>query len=297
MIDLRLRVRVSAAELEAKQGRILGDEDYNLLLTGPAFVRMPDNRPLCVYLPGAMAAELDAPGIVEILSSMRNISKNRGLASGSPRVRTRYPGRSYARNIASTIVGAIDPMGQSAHCRLTAWTGRHLPQWQALTPLLSAVAVLQAQYVPDRAAAQLAVARSANAAWVIPGTPFSTVTVNNTYATGVHTDKGDLDAGFSTLTVARRGPFTGGRLVFPEYRVAVDLAHGDLVLMDAHQWHGNTALVCGCGREPNGPCAVCGAERISVVSYFRTKIADCGTPAEELRRADRRTMTTDNGSR
>lgn len=286
MIDLRLRNRVPAAELEAKQGKILGEPDYNLLLTGPARVRMPDNRPLCVYVPGALTEMLDEPGVYEILTSMRAISKNRGLASGSPRLRTRHPGRSYAREVASTIVGAVDPIGQTRYCRLTAWTGRHLPEWERLVPLLKEIARLQAAYVPERAAAQQAVADSAHPEWVVPGTPFSTVTVNNTYPTGTHTDKGDLDAGFSTIACLRRGEYSGGRLVFPEYRVAVDMQHGDLLLMDAHQWHGNTALVCACGTEPNQACTTCGAERISIVSYFRTKVAQCGTPEEELRRAN-----------
>lgn len=286
MIEMRLRRRSAPAELEAKQGKILGPSDYNLLLTGPAYVRMPDNRPLCVYLPGVLTGELDKPGIYEILSGMRAISKNRGLASGSPRLRTRHPGRTYAREVASTIVGAVDPIGQTRYCRLTAWTGRNLPQWEQLIPLLQAVAEKQRQYVNDRAMAQQAVADSADPAWVVPGTPFSTITVNNTYPTGVHTDKGDLDAGFSAIAVIRRGSYTGGHLVFPEYRVAVDMYHGDLLLMDAHQWHGNTALVCACGREPNGACSECGTERISIVSYFRSKVADCGTPDQEIRRAN-----------
>ena len=130
----------------------------------------------------------------------------------------------------------------------------------------------------------------------MPGTPFSTVTVNNTYPTGTHTDKGDLDEGFSTITCLRRGDYSGGQLVFPEYRVAVTLQHGDLILMDAHQWHANTAIVCPCGTELNGPCPGCGAERISVVSYFRTRITECGTPGQELERAGRARERTPAGA-
>lgn len=285
MLDLRLRTKVSEEELQAKVGKILGPEDYNVLLTGPARVRMPDGRPLCVYLPGALTEDVDAPGVYDILHRLNSVkTNNRGIASGSPRFKSAQT-RSYSRQVASAVVGAVDPMGQQKYCRLTAWTGQNLPEWQKLAPLLRAVAAKQLEYVPDRAAAQWEVAERADPAWVVPGTPFSTVTVNNTYPTGVHTDKGDLDAGFSTIACVRKGTYTGGHLVFPEYRVAVDMKHGDLLLMDAHQWHGNTALVCACGREPNGYCKDCGAERVSVVSYFRTKVADCGTPEEELRRA------------
>lgn len=292
MIDLRLRSRVSREELDSKVGKILGPEDYNLLLTGPARIRMPDNRPLAVYLPGVLAGELDSDGIYDILHGLRvDRTNNRGLASGSQRFRTRHGaekpggGRTYSRQVSSSIIGAVDPQGQKTQCRLTAWTGRNLPKWQQLQPLLQRVAEFQREVVPERAAAQQAEADRTDPAWVVPGTPFSTITVNNTYPTGVHTDKGDLDAGFSTIACLRRSPYIGGHLVFPEYRVAVDMHHGDLILMDAHQYHGNTALVCGCGREPNGWCETCGAERISVVSYFRSKITECGTPDEEYRKA------------
>jgi hypothetical protein len=633
VIDLRLRAKVPAVEMEKKIGKILGDADYNLLITGPARVRMPDNRPLAVYLPGVLTGELDKPGVYEILHSLQvRKTNNRGLASGSQRFTTRHgaegnangnKGRTYSRKVASTLIGAVDPAGQQRACRLTAWTGENMPQWEQLSSLFQAVAQEQRAYVPERAAAQQAAADSSDPAWIVPGTPFSTITVNNcvdpateclsrdrgwityeqlspgneilaydpvtrttrwepvsgvfvnrsyagsmtllssrewsslvtpdhrwpvrqlrtgsgrtrrpvdrvevfrthelprgdwalirsaaheapveatysdafvrvvawyftegnwrgngrslsisqsdtanpqhvdsirrdlkeigarpvseapfrgrrwvgrppglwfderqanqhpgivawtvtgleadritecapgadkvlsmgflsrltevqldmfveaclmgdgtperrlmyqhhdgrmgsfmaaavlsgrgpsvgsdgttcalnetrsnirldsvarkdlyyegtiwcptlpsghwvarrygktfvtgnTYPTGVHTDKGDLDAGFSTIACLRRGEYTGGRLVFPEYRVAVDMHHGDLLLMDAHQYHGNTALVCACGTEPNNYCRECGAERISVVSYFRSKVTECGSPDEELRKA------------
>lgn len=295
MISARLRTRVRPEELEPKVGKILGVEDYNLLITGPAKLFMPSGRPLCVYLPGVLATELDKPGVYDILHSLRPlVSDNRGMASGSKRLKVNYgpnrngeDRRTRARRVPSTIIGAIDPSPTHHYCRLTAWTGRNLPEWQSLQPLLQVVAGHLANHVPDRYAAQAEQASSAHPTWVVPGTPFSTVTVNNTYPTGVHTDKGDLDAGFSTISVLRRGDYSGGHLVFPEFRVAVDMHHGDLIMMDAHQWHANTAIYCACGTQPNGACTVCGAERISLVSYFRTEVAHCGSPADELRKADR----------
>lgn len=283
---LRVRSRVADTAIrEHLAGRILGDADYDVLLTGPARVTKPDGSPLCVYLPGAITEHATDDTTYKVLHSLRVVtSLNRGLASGSQRIKSGAV-RSYARKIASTVVGAVDPMGQTRYCRLTAWTGRHLPEWETLHPLLRTVAAHLAEHVPDRFANQAGQAAQANPAWVVPGTPFTTVTVNNTYPTGVHTDKGDLEAGFSTIACLRRGTYTGGRLVFPAYRVAVDMRDGDLLLMDAHDWHGNTAITCACGTELNGPCEDCGAERISVVSYFRTNITTCGTPEQEIERA------------
>lgn len=272
--------------MEEMAGRLPSENAYDVLLTGPARLTMLDGRPLAVYLPGALTHLVDSPGVYDVLDELgRRISRNRGAASGSPRFKSNQT-RSYTRPVGSAIAGAIDPGGQQQYCRLTSWTGQNLEKWEMLRPLLLAVAAMLQEYVPERWAVQRLAAQATDPAWVVPGTPFSTITVNNSYSTGIHTDKGDLAAGFSTITCIRKGKFTGGRLVFPEFRVAADLRHGDLILMDAHQWHGNTQLYCGCGNPMNGACEACGAQRLSVVAYFREKLAKCGTPAEEMRRAD-----------
>lgn len=641
--DLRVRSKLSEQAMDTRAGKNLGRADYDVLLTGPTRVSKLDGRPLAIYLPGALTAAMDEPGVYEVLHELRHqISRNRGLASATPRYKSGQT-RSYTRPIASAIVGAIDPGGQQRYCRLTSWTGTHLPEWETLHPLLRVIAAHLAEHVPERYKAQLAEARRTHPAWVVPGTPFTTITVNNcvdpatqcltrrlgwtsydqlrrddeilaydpatgttrwerlaglfvnphhdgemtaltargfsalttpehrwplqgpnrsrgcktdlattvrttadlptgywsilrsapheapaeptysdafvrvaawyftegtllragtsvsicqsdrhnphhvdairrdlkelggisleqwrnrpgrdrsprnktmaayrasragrsrrtglvvneyrkhsgldvimwvltgadvaqlieavpgkakvpsmefltaltadqarlfvetaiagdgspewrsfdqhhpgrmdafmtaavlagyapaldstgthcslrlprssstgarvglrsvkrspqsyqgvvwcprvpsghwvarragtvyvtgnSYATGTHTDKGDLDAGFSTLAVYRRGPYTGGVFTFPQYRLAVDMAHGDLLLMDAHDWHGNTQLYCGCGKTMNGPCETCAGERISIVSYFRTRLTQCGSPDEEYNRA------------
>lgn len=296
MIDLRLRTRVADTAIrDTVAGRVLGPRDYDILLTGagPVRVRMPDNRPLCVYLPAALATVFTDDVYTVLHSLRRTTTSNRGLASGTRRLRRGGADTPATRTeslpVPSAVLGAVDPMGQTRYCRLTAWTGRHLPEWQTLHPPLRAIAALMAEHVPDRYAAQQARAAASDPAWVIPGTPFSTITVNNTYPTGTHTDKGDLDEGFSTIACLRRGgAYTGGQLIFPAYRVAVDMHDGDLLLMDAHQWHGNVPITCACGTRLTGACPTCHAERISIVAYFRTKITECGDPDTEADRAARR---------
>ncbi len=286
MIELRVRTRLSKRELEPKTGMVLGPKDFDVLLTGRAKVLKPDGSPLCVYLPGVLKPWTDNDVIYGILHELRTLTTaNRGTSSGAGVVKSES-GKRYAPATASTIVGAFDPNSYRRYCRLTAWTGRNLPKWEELHPFLGAIAQQFGQHVPDRFRAQVEQVRRTQAAWLIPGTPFTTVTVNNTYPTGMHTDKGDLDAGFSTLACLRRGgSYTGGNLMFPEYRVAVDMQDGDLLLMDAHEWHANSALVCQCGTRLFGLCEACGAERISVVSYFRTAMVACGDPATEEQKA------------
>jgi hypothetical protein len=285
VVSARLRTRAPGQDLAAQAGKVVSDDAYNLLLTGPAELLMPDGRPLAVYLPGALTGLVtdEQYGILHQLRTNR--TDNRGMASGSTRGQYGEQKRSYALPVASSLLGAVDPGGTFKYCRLTVWTGSHLPQWETLRPLLAAVAGHLKAYVPARHAAQQAQIDRTHPDWVIPGTPFTTVTVNNTYPTGVHTDKGDLEAGFSTIFTLRRGPYTGGRLVFPEWRAAVDMGHGDLLLMDAHQWHGNTPIICGCGRRVLHDCGDCGAERISVVTYMRAKLTGCGSEADEQHKA------------
>lgn len=285
--ELRLRTRVGDAELERIRGKLVGSGSYDVVLTGPTKVLKPNGAPLCVYIPGRVTAQMDAA--YEVLHSLRNErTDNRGDASGTERAKRGDQARTRSSLVASAVVGAVDPGGIYTFCRLTSWTGQHLPEFEALHPLLQEVSYALEVHVPDRWAAQAAAIAQCHPEWVIPGTVFTTVTVNNTYSTGMHTDKGDFEAGFSTLAVCRRGSYTGGLLVFGRYRVAVDMQHGDLLLLDAHEPHGNTVI------EPTGsrsidlrPGATVGppAERISLVAYMRAAMTECGDEQAELAKA------------
>lgn len=273
MIDVRVRTRVGQVELRQKVGKILTDEDYNMLLTGPARVHKPDGRPLCVYLPGYLSREL-MDSSYDILHGLKKYQANtRGKAGGTRTVE--HGKRWQAAPVSSHTIGALDPARPVLNCRLTAWSGRETEKFRQLFPLFQAVGGAFAQQVPERYAAQMQYVSATDESWTIEGTPFTTITVNNSYPTGVHQDSGDLDEGFSCLAVLRRGQYRGGRLTWPEYRVSVDLQDGDVLLMDAHEWHGNTALHL----ESDD------AERISVVCYYRTNMHACGGPEEEAKKS------------
>ena len=285
MIDVRLRSRISQGELDEKLGKILTLDDFNLLLTRDAKVRKPDGSVLAIYRRGIIPEEIAEASWPTLHELRVTDTANRGMAGGSKRFRLASGRRTEAKRVASSILGAIDPMGPRKYCRLTAWTGREPGKWQGLWPLLSFIGDRMRLDAGDRFAAQMEYVQRTQPEWVIPGTPFTTITVNNSYPTGVHTDKGDLDEGISTLAVFRRGDFSGGILCFPEYRVGVDLGDRDLLLMDAHSWHGNTWLMCGvCGNRMERDHPDCGTERISVVSYYRTRMVECGSGEQERER-------------
>ncbi len=296
MIDVRLRARIAREELDEKIGKILDPTDFNLLMTGPTRVSKPDGSLLCIYLPGALRREMDET--YEHLHKVQIQTFNRGRASGSPRVAEGTFNFTKSKGITSSLLGSFDPYGRHRYCRLTAFTAQEPEAWGAMHPLWARIGALFAEHVPDRFAAQMRAIDATHPDWVIAGTPFSTITINNTYPTGVHTDKGDLDEGFSCLAVNRRGRYGGGVFTFPEFRLAVDLAHGDLILMDAHEFHGNTFLHCtDCGERLDeaghkcqegrdsaffrGDPAYESPERISTVCYYRTGMATCGSMTEE----------------
>jgi hypothetical protein len=118
----------------------------------------------------------------------------------------------------------------------------------------------------------MSAANKLDPAFLVPETPFTTITVNNTFRTAAHYDAGDLNEGLSNLlTLSNDGKYTGGYLIAPEYRVAVNPRPGDLLLINNHEvMHGNTPIVC-----PEG------SERISLVVYFREKMLELGSKAYE----------------
>ena len=104
----------------------------------------------------------------------------------------------------------------------------------------------------------------------------TTVTVNKTFRTAAHRDAGDYSAGLSNLLVlSNNGNYSGGYLVFPEVRIAVNVRPGDLLLVNNHEViHGNTPIVLNDDA----------AERISLVCYLREKMLELGSKEyEDLR--------------
>lgn len=287
-MEVRLRTKRSEEWVDKYKGAFVTPEMINLKIEGPTKVLKPNGQPLIIYLPGAAREVSDAT--YPEFSKIRMTSLNRGMASGSDGRRPGRSTRSQTAPVMSAILGSFDKAGPAQYCRLTAFTAQQVDQWDALQPYFRRIAELFEANVPDRFAAQMEEVKRTNPDWVIKGTPFTTITVNNTYPTGIHTDKGDLDKGFSTLGTIRRGNWKGGWLTFPQFGVSADMQNGDVVLMDAHEWHGNTPIECGhCGETLRKPGHRCEAmpedevtpERISVVNYFRTEMTACGSLSEE----------------
>jgi hypothetical protein len=230
----------------------------------PTDVYRPDGEPLLVYRPrvGAVLEEL-------------------GPALPALRAAARW---SHLRQAASGTVGFLDHTPLEPYCRATRFTRDRPGAWATLLPLLGALDAAYQAAAPDRHAAQSGFARRTCQDYVIPGTCFTTATVNDTHRFVCHRDKGNLANGLGVMTVWRPGgaDYRGGQLVFPQWRLAVDMMAGDVLVFDGREWHGNAPIepVVGSGAGP--------VERISVVCYYRRRMLRCGTPDLELEAARRR---------
>lgn len=184
----------------------------------------------------------------------------------------------YAMPVFSGVAGAMGRYPRIDWGRLTAYSRDNPEKMKLSYPFLQKLAKAFSELLPTRYNFQKNCADKVDPAFVVPETPFTTITVNKSFRTAAHRDAGDLGEGFSNLSVLTNGKhYSGGYLVLPEFRVAVNVRPGDLLLIANHTGiHGNTPIVL----EEEG------AERYSVVCYFREDILKLGPKEYEDYRFD-----------
>lgn len=184
----------------------------------------------------------------------------------------------YANSVNSGIAGWFDRYPRIPYGRATTYTERQFDKFAMAFPFLQSLNRGFKELLPWRWSNQKAAADKIDSRFLVPETVFTTVTVNKTFRTAAHYDAGDLQSGLSNLLVlSNDGNFTGGYLIFPEYRMAVNVRPGDLLLVNNHEiMHGNTPIVLGSEI----------SERVSLVVYFREKMLELGSKEyEDCRKA------------
>lgn len=182
----------------------------------------------------------------------------------------------YANVVNSGIAGWFDRYPRIPYGRATAYTQNHFDKFQKAFPFLQSLDRGFRELLPQRWGAQREFANRIDPAFLVPDTVFTTVTVNKTFRTAAHRDAGDYTAGLSNLLVlSNNGNYSGGYLILPQVRLAVNVRPGDLLLINNHEYiHGNTPIVLN---DDN-------AERISLVCYLREKMIELGSKKyEDLR--------------
>ncbi len=191
--------------------------------------------------------------------------------------------KTVAKTVLSGIVGFMEGNPRFPYCRLTAFNLQHMDQFNECMPYIRLIDEKFKDLMPDRWQAQMEWQTRTSEDFKIAGTSFTTITVNKNFPTAVHKDAGDLKQGFGVMSCLRSGPkglsdttYKGGYTIFPKFKVAVNMTNGCICCADVHEWHGNLPIT-----------GIPGAyKRVSLVFYYREKIANCGSAEQERQRAE-----------
>jgi hypothetical protein len=184
-------------------------------------------------------------------SAMKCKNNNRYMASGKIKGAVKsmiagYYDKAKRRDV--SYIGVND-------IRLTAFSEKHPIEWNS--------SIIYVQYL-DRLYSELWKENYNNRKTIvknighgiIPGTVFTTLTLNYNFRTACHIDKGDT--GYSILTTI--GNWNGCYLGYPQYGICANIEEGDFLIMNPHEYHCNT--------EFNGNLQ----NRMSIVTYSRKGI-------------------------
>ena len=227
---------------------------------------------------GISAVKKDNFVFEDWVEATKNLPEAEMIAAANHVIKKYVCATTYANGVMSGIAGWYDRYPRIPYGRATSYTSREPEKFAMAYPFLQTLAKGFKDLLPWRYNNQMEAAKKLDPRFLVPGTPFTTITVNKTFRTAAHYDAGDLTTGLSNLLVlSNNGNYTGGYLIAPEYRVAVNVRPGDLLLINNHEvMHGNTPIVLGDEE----------AERVSLVCYFREKMLELGSKEYEDTRYD-----------
>lgn len=181
----------------------------------------------------------------------------------------------YAASVNSATIGYMDRYPRINYCRQTAFIINHPDLWQEILPYIKCVSNIFEEYAPTEWKAQKDFIDQVHPDFKILETVYTTLTVNRNFQTALHTDVGDFQSGLGTMSALQGGNYAGAELIWPQYRCALDMRTGGVVLADVHSMHGNNERDGLPGHHI----------RFSVVFYAREAMIRCGSKEFELERA------------
>lgn len=308
-------------QIEEREGEHFDLSHYKFIINEDTDVYKPDGSILLRFRKSVIPQEISQMA----MNSLRKISMkkhdNRGAPAGpldwnkmpnyvgdwykTFKFRTHYIRKSNNQkskhdisNLSpSSVIGYFDrkdrndPLGMP--CRLTAFSKQEVDKWNNTIPLVQEVSKQFKILMPEAYQRQLNMAEMAKD-FTINNTCFSTVTVNYSWRTACHKDKGDYDNGFGNIVVCEdndnpntyKGCCTG----FPQYGVCVDVREGDFLAMDVHEWHCNTEFISLGDNKPYLKFNKRDMEnhwhfnRLSMVCYLRRNMHKCSQRIDETKK-------------
>ena len=223
------------------------------------------------------------------ITGIHNMSREEQIAEAKFVIDNYISDTNYAQSVMSGIAGYFDRYPRIPYGRACSYNEKNPEKFELCYPYLRKLNSQFKELIPGRWAAQNEQANKLDPRFRIDGTVFTTLTVNHNWRTACHRDAGDLTTGFSNICGVT-GPsgkgWRGGQFILPEYRIAINLQPGDMLLVNNHEGiHGNDELI----GDDN--------DRMTIVAYFREKMVELKSwDYEQLRKqyVDERRMNKDH---
>lgn len=299
-------------QIKTAEGEYFNESHYHTIINENCDVYSDSGKLLLKLRKKAISHKLGKQTVASLRDAAKKRHENRGAAAGEldrkklakyigelvtpGKFRTRFKSnhsgilsKQATSNLSpSNIIGFFDKpdrnlKGKGAQCRLTAFNRDYPELWDNTVPFIQECDKQFKLLVPERYAKQKKRAMEVPD-FAIKNTAFSTITINYSWRTALHRDKGDLVDGFGNIIVLEdhlnKNAYTGGYTGFPQYGVAANIRHGDFMAMNVHEWHCNTEMkpvnnvVQGKWKQneiDNG----WHYNRLSLVCYLREKMIRC----------------------
>ena len=215
-------------------------------------------RPVAIFIQGAIGRHVReaAADVLRPAATENNLRSKTNGNNGPP---------------LTGIVGYYDYLNNPTNhkCRLTKFSRDNWPSFSApVEQLLTQLDSTYRTWAPDAYLRQsAAIPRN----YRFMDTVFSTLTVNDTFRTAAHVDRGDFKLGYGAVSVLN-GTYSGCHLAIKKLKKAFHLRPGDVLLFDTSYEHGNT--------EPTME----DWSRLSIVAYLRTGLTTQTCELETMKR-------------
>ena len=196
-----VRSKIPEEQIRPWKGKHPPKEHYSFILTESCDVFSSDGTLLIGDRRAAIPDEIMDQAYPVYHYMKRFKSDNRGVYAGETRVPQLLPDGTLSKqtrtsNVSSCVAGFFEAQGgRHPFCRQTAFLQHHPEKWEQIQPCLQEVAKVFKSVSPTKYKKQMGYVENTHSAWVIPETPFTTLTINNSVAAAYHQDGGDLKDG------------------------------------------------------------------------------------------------------
>ena len=191
---------LSAPELDALRGTHLFAPHYRHVIRDSARVEKPDGSLLTAYAKDAIPRAVCQATFDDFKDMPIGWTDSRGNAAGGRSFQRADSNTTRWRRMNSDVVGFLDSDPRNPYCRMTMLSRDHAALDAAL-PLAVEVNRVFRELAPDRWEAQRAYVETISPDFVIPGTVFTSITVNRNERTAAHTDANDYKPGLGVMAV------------------------------------------------------------------------------------------------